>query len=115
MKALIVGAGIGGMSAGIALARNSVDVEMIDIDPLWRVYGAGITLTGATLRAFKALGIYEAVRRDGYVGEGIRVCSGPASRSPVIHAVPEARRRRAPVRHHRAPGRASHTPRATRG
>jgi 2-polyprenyl-6-methoxyphenol hydroxylase-like FAD-dependent oxidoreductase len=63
------------MSAGIALARQGVDVEMIDIDPLWRVYGAGITIAGATLRAFKDLGIYEEVRRQGYVGHGIRICS----------------------------------------
>ena len=75
MKVLVVGAGIGGMSAGIALARRGVDVELVDIDPDWRVYGAGITIAGATLRAFDQLGIYEEVRQRGYVGQGIRVCS----------------------------------------
>ncbi|WP_203591161.1 FAD-dependent monooxygenase [Streptomyces sp. SID13031] len=75
MRVLIIGAGIGGMSAGIALERLGIEVELVDIDPRWRVYGAGITIAGATLRAFKELGIYEDVERLGYVGHGIRVCS----------------------------------------
>ncbi|MCW2781762.1 MAG: FAD-dependent 2-polyprenyl-6-methoxyphenol hydroxylase protein [Marmoricola sp.] len=75
MRALVIGAGIGGMSAGIALDRQDVEVELVEIDPLWRVYGAGITIAGATLRALDALGVYEAVQREGYVGNGIRVCS----------------------------------------
>lgn len=75
MRTLVIGAGIGGMSAGIALKRRGVEVELVEIDPLWRVYGAGITIAGATLRALDALGVYEDVRREGYVGNGIRVCS----------------------------------------
>jgi 2-polyprenyl-6-methoxyphenol hydroxylase-like FAD-dependent oxidoreductase len=75
MKVLVIGAGIGGMSAGIALARRGTTVELIDIDPLWRVYGAGITIAGPTLRAFRDLGIYDEVAQRGYVGHGIRVCS----------------------------------------
>jgi 2-polyprenyl-6-methoxyphenol hydroxylase-like FAD-dependent oxidoreductase len=75
MKALIIGAGIGGMSAAIALRGVGIEVDMIDIDPQWRVYGAGITITGPTLRAFHALGVYDEIARKGYVGEGIRVCN----------------------------------------
>jgi 2-polyprenyl-6-methoxyphenol hydroxylase-like FAD-dependent oxidoreductase len=75
VRVLVIGAGIGGMSAGIALRRHGAEVEMVDIDPHWRVYGAGITIAGATLRAFKELGVYEDIRRQGYVGHGIRVCS----------------------------------------
>ena len=47
---LVVGGGIGGMAAAIALRRRQVAVELIDIDPEWKVYGAGITITGPTLR-----------------------------------------------------------------
>jgi 2-polyprenyl-6-methoxyphenol hydroxylase-like FAD-dependent oxidoreductase len=75
MKALIVGAGIGGMSAAICLRRIGATVDLIDIDPNWRVYGAGITITGPTLRAFKQLGVYDEIAAAGYVGEGIRVCT----------------------------------------
>lgn len=73
-KALVVGGGIGGMSAAIALRRDGVAVDLVDLDPHWRVYGAGITITGATLRAFKALGILDEVAAHAYTGEGIQVC-----------------------------------------
>jgi 2-polyprenyl-6-methoxyphenol hydroxylase-like FAD-dependent oxidoreductase len=49
-EALIVGGGIGGMAAAIALSERGVKVDLIDLDPQWRVYGAGITITGPTLR-----------------------------------------------------------------
>jgi 2-polyprenyl-6-methoxyphenol hydroxylase-like FAD-dependent oxidoreductase len=74
-RVLIVGGGIGGMSSAIVLRRLGMNVDLIDIDPKWRVYGAGITITGPTLRSFKMLGIYEAVMAEAYVGNGIRVCS----------------------------------------
>ena len=61
-SALIVGGGIGGMAAAICLAERGVAVELIDIDPEWRVYGAGITITGVTLRAYKHLGLTSPAR-----------------------------------------------------
>lgn len=73
-NALIIGAGIAGMSAAIALRRNRVAVDLIDIDTGWKVTGAGLTITGPTLRAFRQLGVYDEVAAHGYVGEGIRVC-----------------------------------------
>jgi 2-polyprenyl-6-methoxyphenol hydroxylase-like FAD-dependent oxidoreductase len=75
VRVLVVGAGIGGMSAAISLRRIGATVDLIDIDPNWRVYGAGITITGPTLRAFKQLGVYDDIAATGYVGEGIRVCN----------------------------------------
>lgn len=74
-KALIVGGGIGGMSAAIALRKLGIEVELIDLDPQWRVYGAGITITGPTLRAFKELGLLDALMAQAYAGNGIRVCA----------------------------------------
>ena len=35
-KALVVGGGVGGMSAALALARRGVKVELADADPHWR-------------------------------------------------------------------------------
>lgn len=72
-RALIVGGGVGGMSAAIALARLGVAVELIDMDPQWRSYGAGISVTGLSLRAFDMLGILDDVRREGFVSSGIRL------------------------------------------
>lgn len=72
-KALVVGGGVGGMSAALALARLNVEVELVDADPDWRAYGAGISVTGLSLRAFDDLGILDEVRAKGFVGGGIRL------------------------------------------
>ncbi|MXO66404.1 FAD-dependent oxidoreductase [Altericroceibacterium endophyticum] len=72
-KALVVGGGVGGMSAALSLAKRGAQVELIDIDPDWRAYGAGISVTGMSLRAFDDLGILDRVRTEGFVGSGIRL------------------------------------------
>lgn len=73
-KVLIVGGGVGGMSAAMAMSRKGVDVDLIDIDPDWKAVGAGITITGPTLRAFHELGVYEDIQDVAYVGQDIQVC-----------------------------------------
>ncbi|WP_064694960.1 FAD-dependent monooxygenase [Rhizobium aegyptiacum] len=73
-KALIIGGGIAGMSAGIALREAGLAVDLCDQDPHWRVYGAGITITGPTLRAMGRLGILDAVLEHGYTADGIDIC-----------------------------------------
>jgi 2-polyprenyl-6-methoxyphenol hydroxylase-like FAD-dependent oxidoreductase len=72
-SALIVGGGIGGMATAIALRRNGTAVDLIDIDPEWRVYGAGITITGPTLRAYKRLGVIDAIKTQGAVTNGATI------------------------------------------
>ncbi len=74
-KVLVVGGGIGGMSAAIKLQELGVQVDLIDIDPNWRVYGAGITITGPTLRTFRDIGILDEVRELAYAGDEIQVCT----------------------------------------
>jgi 2-polyprenyl-6-methoxyphenol hydroxylase-like FAD-dependent oxidoreductase len=71
-NALIVGGGIAGMTAAIALRRAGCAVDLIDLDSQWRVYGAGISLTGLSLRAFDALGLLQEIRSRGYVSTGMR-------------------------------------------
>ena len=74
-RVLVVGGGVGGMCTAIALSRTGVNVDLIDINPEWGALGAGITITGPTLRALKQVGVYEQVAALAYVGEGIQVCS----------------------------------------
>lgn len=71
---LIVGGGVGGMCAAIELRKLGVAVDLIDLNPQWGMLGAGITITGPTLRAFKAIGVYDEIVRTAYVGEGIQIC-----------------------------------------
>ncbi|TCB50935.1 oxidoreductase [Acinetobacter sp. ANC 4779] len=73
-KALIIGAGTAGMASAITLSRIGIDIDLIDINPNWGALGAGLTITGPTLRALKQLGVYDEVTEQAYVGDGIQVC-----------------------------------------
>ena len=70
-NALVVGGGIGGMATCIRLREQGIPVELIDIEPDWRVYGAGITITGPTLRAYKRLGLIDAIKSEGAITNGL--------------------------------------------
>ncbi len=72
-RVLVVGGGFSGMAAAIELRKLGVEVEVVEIDPGWRSYGAGISLGGATLRAFKTLGILEEFLRLGNAADGVEI------------------------------------------
>ncbi|MCO6187578.1 FAD-dependent monooxygenase [Rhizobium sp. L1K21] len=66
-KVLIVGGGIAGMAAAIRLREAGVEqIEMIDVDPQWRVYGTGITLSTLTMRALCDLGFRDEILAHGF-------------------------------------------------
>lgn len=56
---LIIGAGIGGLTTAIALGRQGLQVDMIERDPDWSVYGVGIIQQSNVIRAMHALGILQ--------------------------------------------------------
>ena len=63
--ALVVGGGIGGLSAGIALRQAGVDAEVIELHPEFNVYGAGIIQPSNALRALDTLGLADrCMERD---------------------------------------------------
>jgi 2-polyprenyl-6-methoxyphenol hydroxylase-like FAD-dependent oxidoreductase len=72
---LIVGGGVGGMSCAISLRRAGISVDLVEIDPTWKIYGAGITITGPTLRALQTLGVLDEVTQHGATWEGAYVYS----------------------------------------
>ncbi len=65
LSILIVGGGIGGLTAAIAFRRRGFAVTLIEKEPAWSVYGVGIIQQGNVLRAVDALGIL-----DRYVDAG---------------------------------------------
>jgi len=72
---LVVGGGIAGMSLAIRMRERGWQVDLIESDPQWRVYGAGISITGPTFRAFKRLGLLDELKSNGYPSEfGVRIC-----------------------------------------
>src|SRR5256885_13432806 len=73
-RVLIVGGGIAGMALAIVLQRAGIAADIAEIDKDWRVYGAGITITGPTLRALDRLGLLDAVHNAGYCYDSTRIC-----------------------------------------
>src|ERR1700741_923173 len=67
-RILIVGGGLSGASAAIALRREGLDVEIVEREPVWRALGTGITLMGPALRALQQLGLLEQCMAEGAGG-----------------------------------------------
>lgn len=65
MKAIIIGAGIGGLSAGIALRQVGMDVEIYEKAHEIKEVGAGIVLYPNALDALKKLGVFDEIVRAG--------------------------------------------------
>jgi 2-polyprenyl-6-methoxyphenol hydroxylase-like FAD-dependent oxidoreductase len=63
---LIVGGGIGGLTAAIALRQGGHTVELVEIREDWAVTGWGLSLTGPALRALDALGLAGTLIGLGY-------------------------------------------------
>jgi 2-polyprenyl-6-methoxyphenol hydroxylase-like FAD-dependent oxidoreductase len=75
-RILIVGGGIAGMSLAIRMREIGWEVDLVEVDPEWRVYGAGISITAPTYRASRRLGIAEELIARGYAShQGVRICS----------------------------------------
>ena len=87
-RILIIGGGFSGMSAAIELRKQGADVDLVEIDPGWRSYGAGISLGGATLRAFRRLGILDAFLAQGNATDGVHLC---APHGPRVAELPTPR------------------------
>jgi 2-polyprenyl-6-methoxyphenol hydroxylase-like FAD-dependent oxidoreductase len=73
-RVLIVGGGIAGMALAIGLQRARIAAEIVEIDPDWRVAGAGITVTGPALRAFDRLGLLDRVAAESHCYNATRIC-----------------------------------------
>ena len=75
MKILIIGGGIAGMCAAIELRKRKHHVDLVELDPNWRGYGAGITLSGPTLRAFTEVGVIDDIMAEGWCADGADICT----------------------------------------
>ena len=62
LKALIIGAGIGGLAAAVALQRAGLAVRVFERSPAVREAGAGLSLWPNALRALGKLGLTQIGR-----------------------------------------------------
>lgn len=83
---LVIGGGIGGLTAAIALRARGHRVTVIERDPDWSVYGVGIIQQANVVRAVSALGILNDYLAAGfgfdaveiYAPDGTKVARVPA-------------------------------------
>jgi salicylate hydroxylase len=77
---LIAGAGIGGLTAALALARLGIRITLFDQMEKLEEAGAGIQLTPNATRILVALGLAERLKATIVQPSGIRLRSGPSGR-----------------------------------
>ncbi|RBP47177.1 FAD-dependent oxidoreductase [Arenicella xantha] len=72
-KVLIIGGGFSGMSAALQLRKQNIETHIVELDPDWQADGAGISIGGATLRAFETLGILDEFLEQGSTQEALEI------------------------------------------
>jgi 2-polyprenyl-6-methoxyphenol hydroxylase-like FAD-dependent oxidoreductase len=78
-KVLIVGGGIGGLSAAIGLTKAGVEVDIVEINEKWTVYHVGIIVQANFIRAMKELGIADRAVAAGFPYRGVEMCEADGS------------------------------------
>jgi 2-polyprenyl-6-methoxyphenol hydroxylase-like FAD-dependent oxidoreductase len=84
-RVLIIGGGIGGLTAAIALTRKGHLVEVIERDPQWSVYGVGIIQQANVIRAVAELGVLDDYLDAGFPFDAVEICGphGVVARVPA--------------------------------
>jgi salicylate hydroxylase len=75
-RALIAGAGIGGLTAALALARAGFEVAVFERTAVLEEFGAGLQVTPNATRILAALGALEAVQSRALSPRAIRILRG---------------------------------------
>jgi 2-polyprenyl-6-methoxyphenol hydroxylase-like FAD-dependent oxidoreductase len=74
VRALVVGGGIGGLAAGLALQRVAIEVLVLEQAPRLEAVGAGLGLAANAMQALDRLGIGDTVRARGLATGRLVAC-----------------------------------------
>jgi 2-polyprenyl-6-methoxyphenol hydroxylase-like FAD-dependent oxidoreductase len=74
VRVLVAGAGIGGLSAGIALAQRGIEVEVVEAKPVDMPMGVGLVLPANALRGLGELGVLDECMAAGVPFDRNRFC-----------------------------------------
>jgi salicylate hydroxylase len=91
LRAVVVGGGLGGMAAAVALARAGIHVRVYEQAQQLAEVGAGVSLAPNGLRMLERLGVGEGIRQVGarYVSSQLVLSDGRAVRhQPYQFALP---------------------------
>jgi 2-polyprenyl-6-methoxyphenol hydroxylase-like FAD-dependent oxidoreductase len=72
-RVLVVGGGIAGLTAAIAMRRAGIEVDVIESNPEWSVYGVGIIQLPNALRALNTIGLAEKCVEAGHPLPSVRL------------------------------------------
>jgi 2-polyprenyl-6-methoxyphenol hydroxylase-like FAD-dependent oxidoreductase len=87
-RVLVVGGGIGGLSTTIALRQAGFDVDLVEKNPAWDVYGVGIIQPGNALRALNELGLAREAVAQGHPMYGDATWTGDGQTKLADHDWP---------------------------
>jgi 2-polyprenyl-6-methoxyphenol hydroxylase-like FAD-dependent oxidoreductase len=87
-RILIIGGGIAGLTSAIALGRQGHQIDVIERDPNWSVYGVGITQQANVVRAAAQLGILNEYVSAGFPYAGVTMF---APNGALISEIPAPR------------------------
>ena len=62
---LIVGGGVGGLAAALALTQRRVDCEIIEVQPAWQAHGTGVYMPANGVDALRKLGVGDVAVESG--------------------------------------------------
>jgi 2-polyprenyl-6-methoxyphenol hydroxylase-like FAD-dependent oxidoreductase len=83
-KILVIGGGIGGLTAAIALRGKGFDVDLIERDPDWSVYGVGIIQQSNVVRAMEQLGLLKEYVEAGQGFDQVEIFIPTGQRVAVV-------------------------------
>ena len=104
--AIVVGGGIGGLSAAIALRRAGIQAEVHERAPELREVGAGISLWPNATRQLRRWGLLDEILRRGLLERGQRLLQKPFTATALAHEVRsilDAKKRRRSAAHSARP------------